>query len=79
MENSESAYGFTFEGVPTEKLDELPGKVQKVLKGLACGTEEIDMERMSAIINNHILQIRNNVSISLPVAMVNEMQRGRRN
>ncbi len=61
MENSSTAYGFTFEGVLMDHLEELPGKVRTVLETIASGSEEIDMKRMSAIVNNHILNIRNNV------------------
>ena len=62
LENMETAFGFTFEGVPTAQLEGLPTKVQEVLEGLASGQEELDMKRMTAIVNNHILHILNNVS-----------------
>lgn len=65
LENSSTAYGFTFEGVVMEHLEELPGKVREVLEGIASGSEEIDMERMAAIVKNHILNIRNNVRASV--------------
>lgn len=62
MENSETVFGFTFSGVPTEKLKDLPERVHEVLGGLASGQEEVDMQRMTAIIKKSILQILNNVS-----------------
>lgn len=61
LENAETCFGFTFSGVPTEKMDGVCGKVEQVMAELSSGRRELDMRRMVTIIKNQILQILNQV------------------
>ena len=61
LEYAESAFGFKFCGVPSEKLGELPLIVHQVLEKLASEQEEVDMQRMTTIIRNDIQQLLSDV------------------
>ena len=61
LENAETCIGFKFCGVPTEKLGAIAGKVVAVLGSLAGGTRELDVERMTTIIKNKMIDILNQV------------------
>jgi Zn-dependent M16 (insulinase) family peptidase len=57
LENTESCVGFTFNGVPAAKLDELEKKVLSVLEGIGTRKEEMDMSRMRTILRRSVLKV----------------------
>lgn len=65
FENTVSCFGFTFSGVPTGQMSGLCGRAQEVLVGLADGKQELDIKRMHTIIKNQMLQIVNQVRVSV--------------
>ncbi|XP_041346924.1 LOW QUALITY PROTEIN: uncharacterized protein C05D11.1-like, partial [Gigantopelta aegis] len=64
LENNVTVFGITLEGVPTEKLVNINIKVKEVLEKLSNGTEEIDVKRMTNILNQRILKVANQVEES---------------
>ena len=62
LENAETCFGFTFSGVPTDKLEALQGRVCQVIGKLTSGERELDTARMHTIIKHQMLSILNQVS-----------------
>ena len=63
LENAVTCFGFTFRGVPTEKMGGLRERVCRVIGELAGGEGRgLEMERMHTIIKKKILDILNQVS-----------------
>jgi hypothetical protein len=61
LENSETCFGFTFCGVPIEKIARLCGMVDGVMADLGSGQRKLDLTRMTTIVKNQILRIMNQV------------------
>ncbi|KAK3733082.1 hypothetical protein QZH41_008418 [Actinostola sp. cb2023] len=61
IEHSESCLYIKADNVATDKLVATKEKMLEVLQGIADGTEQIDMERMAAVINRLILDDKDKI------------------
>ncbi|CAH1271971.1 Hypp4744 [Branchiostoma lanceolatum] len=61
IENAECCVYLHLSNVPSAKLRVLKDKVLSVLKGIAEGTEKLDMERMGTVVHRQILQALNHI------------------
>jgi hypothetical protein len=51
----------TFDSVPTAKLDEVKPKLLRVLRDLASGAVDVDMEHMATVLNRRRLEVLSQV------------------
>ncbi|XP_065176608.1 uncharacterized protein C05D11.1-like [Sycon ciliatum] len=56
-ENAETCMTVSAENVPTEQLGEVYDLIMKVLDGISCGREEMDMSRIGSLINRSCLDM----------------------
>lgn len=80
IENSSSVVFFTFENVPTEKLNLIANKMMQLLSSLSQQTVPIDMSRLLTVIRRHraecLSHIENNPHFCIASMAIGDMLYG---